>query len=149
MSDLVRTSIAMERELHDQLEDLLASGPFENRSEFFREMVRDRLVQQQWARDEEVLGTVTVVYDHNSRELSNKLVSLQHEVHSMILASTHVHLNHDLCAEVIIAKGTASAIQHFVDLVSQQRGVLHAALSMSTTGAQVSVTSISHHGHDH
>lgn len=138
----------MESELHEQLEELLAEGPFENRSEFFRELLRDRIVQREWAKGEEVLGTVTLVYDHNSRELSNKLVSLQHEVHDMILASTHVHLNHDLCAEVIIALGRAKKIERFVDSIQQQRGVLHAALSMSTTGGAEKPGGGRHHHHD-
>lgn len=138
----------MERDLHEQLEELLAEGPFENRSEFFRELVRDRIVQREWSKGESVLGTVTLVYDHNSRELSNKLTSLQHEVHDMILASTHVHLNHDLCAEVIIALGKAKKIVRFVDTLQQQRGVIHAALSMSTTaGAGNTSAQKNHHSH--
>lgn len=137
MSDLVRLSITMDSDLHTKLESLLGGGPYENRSEFIRDMIRCRLVEQEWDQDRDVLGTVTIIYDHHSGDVNRRLIDLQHEIHHTILASTHVHLNHDLCAEVIIAKGKASLIKSFADRVRQQRGILHTALSSSTLGEVV------------
>jgi len=149
MSELVRTSIAMERELYDRMEELLADGPFENRSEFIRDLVRERLVREEWDKNERVLGTVTIIYNHDTPDLTNRLVALQHEVHGMILASTHVHLDHCLCAEVIIALGEAGSIQRFAETIRQQRGVMHAALSTSTAGATLPMPSREGHTHFH
>ena len=107
---------------------------YKNRSEFFRDMVREQLVSRQWKQDELALGTVTLVYNHHLRRVGEKLTDVQHHHHEQVLAATHVHLSHDLCAEVIIIRGRASEIQHIADELRQQKGVLHAALSMSTVG---------------
>lgn len=134
MSDLVRMSITMDRELADRLDSLLEGGRNENRSEFIRDMIRCRLVEREWEQDQEVLGTITIVYDHHSSDVNRRLTHLQHEIHDSILATTHVHLTHELCAEVIIARGKASGIKQFADAVRQQKGILHTAFSPSTLG---------------
>jgi len=135
MSHLVRTSIAIEKPLYDQLERLVQSSGYRNRSEFVRDMIRERLVQRQWARDREVLGTITLVYDHHRRKLPEKLIDLQHHHHTHVLVTTHVHLSHDLCAEVILVRGRASLVRALADAMHRQKGVLTAELSMSGTGA--------------
>lgn len=137
MAELVRLSITMEQDLHEQLEEILQLHGYENRSEFIRDMIRTRLVEREWERDEEVVGTITMIYDHCKRDLAQKLTSYQHEEHDLILATTHVHLDHDMCAEVIIARGRASTIQRMADRIRQVRGVLHTQLSMSTIGGSV------------
>ncbi len=134
MSDLVRLSITMERDLHEQLQAIIEDEPFENRSAFLRNIIRNVLVQREWERDEDVIGTITLIFNHHSSDLNRRLTEHQHHHHDMILATTHVHLDREICAEVIIARGQASEIQRFTEQIRQQRGVLHTALSMSTTG---------------
>jgi CopG family nickel-responsive transcriptional regulator len=134
MSSLVRFSLSLEKALLDRLETLAGKRGYENRSEFVRDMIRDRLVDQEWRESGEVVGTITLVYDHHRRELSNRLTSLQHHHHDMIKATTHVHLDDDLCAEMIIARGAAGEISGLADELRRQKGVLHAALSLSSTG---------------
>lgn len=134
MSDLVRFSVSLEQPLFDRLEKLVAAGDYSNRSEYIRDMIRDRLVEQQWERNELAIGTITLVYDHHSRMLSEKLTDLQHDHHDEILASTHVHLSHDICVEMILMKGRADRIKTLADKLRQQRGVLHGTLSISSTG---------------
>jgi CopG family nickel-responsive transcriptional regulator len=145
MGSLVRTSLAIGKGLTEQLDSLMAASRCTNRSEFIRELVRERLVQKEWERDEEALGTVTLVYDHDRRELSRKLVSLQHGHEASVLAATHVHLDHHLCAEMIMARGRAADIRGLADLLGSQKGVLHAALSMSTTGKKLQPRQAHHH----
>ena len=137
MSDLVRMSITMDRDLSDQLDTLIGGSPNENRSEFIRDMIRCRLVEREWERDEEVLGTITIIYDHHAGDVTQRLTALQHELHDCILATTHVHLDRHICAEVIIAKGPAEVIKRFADAVRQQRGIIHTAFSPSTLGHQL------------
>jgi CopG family transcriptional regulator, nickel-responsive regulator len=137
MSDLVRTSVAIEKPLYDQLEKLVRKSGYRNRSEYVRDMIRERLVQRQWAKDEEVLGTITLVYDHHRRQLTGKLISLQHHHQAHVLVATHVHLSHNLCAEVILVRGRASLIRQLADAIHQQKGVLSTELSMSSTGAEL------------
>ena len=134
MPDLVRMTCSIERPLYEKMELMIRESHYTNRSEFVRDMVRDQAVAREWAGDQEALGTITLIYDHHLRQLTEKLTKVQHHHHKEILASTHVHLDEDICAEVIIARGHASAIRHIADELRKQRGVLHATLSMSTTG---------------
>jgi CopG family nickel-responsive transcriptional regulator len=78
-----------------------------------------------------------LIYDHHRRLLSEKLTELQHHHHDAILASTHVHLDAHMCAEVIIARGKAAEIEHVADELRRQKGVLHAELSVGSTGSRL------------
>jgi CopG family nickel-responsive transcriptional regulator len=137
MSQLRRFSIAIEEPLLDRLEGMVARSNYANRSEFIRDMLRERLVEEEWEGDADVVGTITLVYDHDTRELSKKLTRLQHHHHDLVLASTHVHLDEHMCAEMILAKGQAEEIREMADMLRQQKGVLHAALSVSSTGKKL------------
>ena len=137
MSDLVRQSFSLEQPLLDRLDQLVAQSRYTNRSEFLRDLIRDRLVEQAWEENEEALATVTLIYDHHAHDLSRKLTDLQHAYHGNVMATTHVHLDHHLCAEMIIMRGRAGEIRVLADQLRQQRGVLHAALAMSSTGKQL------------
>jgi len=137
MSDLVRLSISLEKPLLKQLGRLVKSSRYTNRSEFVRDMIRQQLVEQQWADDgQEVLGTITMVYDHHVRRLAEKLTDIQHH-HEAIIATTHIHLSHNICAEMIMLRGTAGQVRKIVDNLHKQRGVLHATLSMSSVSASL------------
>ena len=137
MSNLMRLSLSMEKALLDRLKKMVKNSKYANRSEFIRDMIRNRLVEHEWKHNQKVVGTITLVYDHHTRELNKKLTDLQHHHHSMILATTHVHLDEHMCTEMILAKGRANQIREIADLLRQQKGVLHAALSISATGKQL------------
>jgi CopG family nickel-responsive transcriptional regulator len=135
MADLVRLSLSLPQPLLERVEDLMRLQGYTNRSEFVRDTLRDMLVAHDWqSSQQEALGTVTLVYNHHIRQLSEKLVELQHDHYHAILAATHVHLDHDLCAEVILIRAPVAQIQKLADHLRQQKGVLHATLSLSSTG---------------
>lgn len=137
MSEIVRLSLSLEKPLLDRLEKLVKRSGYTNRSEFVRDMIRERLVEREWSEDQEVVGTITLVYDHHVTGLSDKLTDIQHHHHKVILTTTHVHLSHALCAEMILVRGRASEITRLADELRQKKGVLHAGLSTSTTGAHL------------
>jgi CopG family nickel-responsive transcriptional regulator len=137
MADLARLSFSVERPLADKLESLCRSAGYENRSEFIRDLIRARLVEETWRADQEAVGSITLVFDHHAHGLGERLTDLQHDHHDVILATTHVHLDHDLCAEVVICRGPASRLRSIADGLRQHKGVLHAALSMSSTGKEL------------
>lgn len=137
MSELVRISISLEDTLCENLEKMTIAAGYKNRSEYIRDMIRDRFVQDQWDNSDEVLGTVTIVYNHHQRELSERLNNIQHHNHDHVLAATHVHLTHELCAEMIMVRGRAESIRKLADTLRQQRGVLHSGLTMSSTCEQL------------
>ena len=97
MSDLARVSLSLEASLLDQLEKLARDNGYQNRSEFIRDLVRERMARAEWEGGREVLGTLTVIYNHHQRGLTEKLVTLQHHWGGHVLAATHVHLSHEVC----------------------------------------------------
>jgi CopG family transcriptional regulator, nickel-responsive regulator len=137
MSGVARLSFSIEEPLLERLEKLVRDGGYANRSEFIRDMIRDRLVEREWKQNEEAVGTVTLIYNHHRRGLTERLTHIQHHQHRVILASTHVHLDEELCVEVIVVKGRAFDIKKLADLLHQEKGVLHSALSVSSTGKRL------------
>lgn len=137
MSKLARLSFTIEVDLMKKMLRLMKRTHFKNRSEFIRDLIRSRLVELEWERDAEAIGTITLIYDHETRRLSDKLTQLQHKHHNAVLATTHVHLDDHLCAEMIMVKGRAHVIQDLSELLGQQKGVLHSSLSMGSTGKQL------------
>jgi CopG family nickel-responsive transcriptional regulator len=134
MSELVRVSFTIERELYDQLEAMLGAMPGANRSEFIRDLIRERIVHDAWKNNEEAVGTITLVFDHDTRDLAHKLTHLQHHHHDAILATTHVHLTEDLCAEMIMIRGRAAEIEALANDLRRHKGVLHADVSIGSSG---------------
>lgn len=149
MSELIRLSLSLEKPLYDQLERLVKQGEFANRSEFVRGMIREKLVNEQWQGDGETLATITMVYDHHAHKLSAKLIELQHNHHSNVLAATHVHLSEHMCAEMIMVRGEPSEIRHLADHMRQQKGVFHLALNMTSAGDHSGHSHPHTHEHDH
>lgn len=134
-SELERISISLESSLLRRMGTLMRRLRLTSRSEFLRDLIRQRLVENEWEQVREVVATITLVYNHHEHDLSARLTDLQHEHHDHILATTHVHLDRHLCAEVIILRGRSDKLTAFAELLRQQKGVLNAALAMSSTGA--------------
>lgn len=135
MTDLARFGISLDQRLLQQFDALIAAKGYVNRSEAIRDLIRGSLVEAQWSRDEvELVGTVTLVYDHHTRDLSDKLTEHQHSHHDAIISSLHVHLDAHNCLEVVVLKGQARVVQRIADELIGTKGVKHGKLVTSTTG---------------
>jgi CopG family nickel-responsive transcriptional regulator len=138
VSDLARIGVAIDSELLNRFDQLIGERGYTNRSEAFRDLIRDELVQKSWESAEtEVVGTVTLVYDHHVRMLNEKLTDMQHDHHKNILSTLHVHLDHDNCLEVLIVKGKAGTVQKIADALISTKGVKHGRLTLTTTGLEL------------
>lgn len=137
MPELERVSIAIDKPLLARLEKIMRAGGYTNRSEFIRDIVRDQIVERDWQEDREALATVTLLYKHDQRGLCDKLTDMQHHHHKEILFSSHVHLDEEHCAEIIVLRGRASRLAHVADELKKEKGVLHAVLSISSTGRRL------------
>jgi CopG family nickel-responsive transcriptional regulator len=136
LGQLSRIGVAIDSDLLSSFDRLIADRGYTNRSEAFRDLIRDELVQKSWQSVEsEVIGTVTIVYDHHVRLLSEKLTDMQHEHHKSILSTVHVHLDHDNCLEVLLVRGKAKEVQRIADALISTKGVKHGGLTITTTGA--------------
>ncbi|MCK9461731.1 MAG: nickel-responsive transcriptional regulator NikR [Proteobacteria bacterium] len=134
MGKLTRFSVSIESELLERFLRISDERGWENRSEAVRHLMREALVREEWSGSDEIVGTITLVYDHHKRELTERLTSIQHDHHDAVLAATHIHLDHDNCLEMIAVKGTASVVQEIADALIGSRGVKHGTLTATTTG---------------
>ena len=138
MGGLSRIGVAIDFDLLDKFDRLIAQRGYTNRSEAFRDMIRDELVEKAWESPEShVVGTVTLVYDHHVRLLSEKLTSIQHDYHHAILSTLHVHLDHDHCLEVLVVRGRAADVRAVADALISAKGVKHGRLTITTSGADL------------
>ena len=141
MAELSRIGVAIDSNLLAKFDRFIRKQGYTNRSEAFRDLIRDRLVASATeAPGTKAVGTITLIYDHHSRLLPEKLMNVQHEHHDSIISTTHAHLDHDTCLEVIIVRGTAREIQALADLLIGTKGVQHGRLVMSTPATYVSKT---------
>ena len=138
MSELVRFGISMNEQLLEVFDKKIVSQGYANRSEAVRDLIRNRLVEMEWEdENQEVAGTITLVYDHHVRGLSNLLTELQHNWHDMILSTTHVHLDHHNCLEVLVLKGPAGQAREVADKLVSVKGVKHGQLTITSTGQEL------------
>lgn len=135
MSDLCRIGVAIDEDLLGQFDGMLARKGYSNRSEAFRDLIRDALVREETTDPErEAVGTLTLVYDHHVRQLADKLTDMQHDHFREIISTLHVHMDHDNCLEVLVLRGRAGAIRRIADKLVSTKGVKHGRLTLTTAG---------------
>jgi CopG family transcriptional regulator, nickel-responsive regulator len=138
MADLVRFGVSIPDDLLDKFDVLIAEKGYTNRSEAIRDLIRDRLVEDEWSASEhEVVGTVTVVYNHEQSDLAQKLTQIQHRKHELVISSLHVHLDQHNCLEVLVIRGRSDDVKKVGQLLISTRGVKHGKITMTTTGQEL------------
>jgi CopG family nickel-responsive transcriptional regulator len=141
MSEIVRFSVSLEGELLEQFDRYCQEQHCATRSEAIRQLLREKLTHRDWEADEqEVAGTLTLVYDHHRPQLRDRLIEVQHEHTDMVVATLHAHLAHDLCLEVIVLRGRAGLLRSLAAEITGLKGIYRGELVMAS-GA--------HHGHPH
>ena len=135
MKSLIRFGVSIEKNLLDKFEEFIVSKGYVNRSEAIRDLIRDRLVSDVLAdKNVESIGTLTLVYRHDVRELSDKLNEIQHHHHHIIISTTHIHLDEHNCLEVLILRGKTKQVQAIADKLLSIKNVRHGKLTCTTTG---------------
>lgn len=138
MKKLVRFGVSLDHHLLDNFDRLIAGKNYATRSEALRDLIRDNLVGQEWDENKDTVGTITLVYDHHVRDLTEKLTDIQHDYQRLILSAMHVHLDHDHCLEVLAVRGKGREIKKVADRLIATKGVKHGKLTMTTTGKGLS-----------
>ena len=134
-NDLMRFSVAMPEDLLVRFDRLVARrGLAKNRSD----LVRDALVEEECATPgAEVMGTLTIVFDHHASDLQEKLHAIQHEYFESIVSSMHVHRDEHNCLEVIVLRGETGLVQDIANLILGTKGVKNGRLVVTTTGQYI------------
>jgi CopG family transcriptional regulator, nickel-responsive regulator len=134
MSELIRFGVSLEKELLEKFDSKIKKENYTNRSNAIADMIREKLIEQEWLEDKEITGVVNIVFDHHKRDLQNNLTNIQHEHHHLIISSQHIHLDHDYCFEIIVVKGKPTELKALCSKLKSAKGVKHAKLNMATTG---------------
>jgi CopG family nickel-responsive transcriptional regulator len=134
---IVRFGVSLPQNLITPFDDLIRQKEYPNRSEAIRDMIRQKLVQEEIEQDEAVVGVLHLLYDHHTRELTDHLTGVQHDHHDWIISATHVHLDHHNCLEVILMRGKASDIKRLSDRMLATKGVKHGQLYLTSTGKNI------------
>jgi len=134
----VRWCISLPEELDSKLSELLLRRGYSNRSEAVRDFIRDALVEDAWKKNEgELVGILSLVYDHKVRALSDKLTGIQHHYHHAIISTLHIHLDEHNCLEVLILRSRAPEIQDIANSLISVRGVKHGKLLITSGGKEL------------
>jgi CopG family nickel-responsive transcriptional regulator len=150
MGILRRIGVALDSDLLQQFDQWMGRRGYTNRSEAFRDLIRDRLVGERTATANAiVVGTVTLIYDHEAHGVGEKLTQLQHEHHELVVSTCHAHLDHDSCLEVLIVHGKSAAVEHFANQLIALKGVQHGHLVKTVPAQALAVPAEKEHKHPH
>jgi CopG family nickel-responsive transcriptional regulator len=155
MGDISRFGVSVEDDLLASFDRLIEARGYSNRSEAIRDLMRDALVKERLegpAKGARVLGSLTLVYDHNAHDLTEKMAQLQHDHHGLVVSVLHVHVSHDDCMEVIVLRGKAREVQSLADSLVSLKGVKHGRLFVTVASSEISgrdETSLPAHTHLH
>jgi len=143
MNKLIRFGISMEEQLLHQFDHLITQQGYTNRSEAVRDIVRDKLVEESVETEHgNVFGALVFIYDHHKRELEKSLSNLQHNFFHNIISTSHVHVDHDHCLEVVLLKGNAKVLKNIAEKLLSFKGVKHGRLTLTTA-----LQEHAHHNH--
>lgn len=135
MGRTIRFGVSLDSDLLEKFDALCDDRCYQTRSEAIRDLIRNTLVQQEWEdTDREIAGTLTIVYDHHKSDLAQRLTEIQHDQHTIIITSLHVHLDHHNCLEVLVLKGPGADVRTLSQRLISTKGVKHGKLSLTTTG---------------
>jgi CopG family transcriptional regulator, nickel-responsive regulator len=137
MSKLVRFGVSLEKTLLDKFDRYIGERNYSNRSEALRDLIRQDLIKKEWREGKDVAGAITLIYDHHSKGLLNKITDIQHDYEKLIISTQHVHLGHENCLEIVAVKGNPRDVQKLADTLQSIKGVKHGTLSMSSTGKDI------------
>ena len=138
MSEVRRFGVSIDEKLLEQFDKLIELKRYMNRSEAIRDLIRASLVETRAENDdEEMVGTITLVFDHHVHDLAEKLTEQQHAHNDKIISALHVHLDAHNCLEVLVVRGKARDVKQIADELLGVKGVKHGKLVITTTGEEL------------
>ena len=134
MSGLSRFGVSLEEDLLQAFDLIIGGQGYQNRSEAIRDLIRDHLIQKKVGKgDEEVVGVISLLYDHRTHHLSDVLADMQHKASVMVNASLHIHLDAHNCLEVVVVRGSANKVHEVAGKLIATKGVQNGRLITTTT----------------
>lgn len=129
--NVIRFGVSIEKEVLDLLDNYIEENKFPNRSQALRHLIKKVEVESRQNSDKIVGGSITLSFDHHKRELLDKITEIQHQFHHVILCTQHIHLDHDMCMEIVALKGQASVLRELADELNTIKGIIHGDLTIT------------------
>lgn len=136
MDNLIRFGVSLHESLLEKFDSFIESHQYKSRSEAIRDIIRDKILGDSWSREKNCCGVISIVYDHHQRNLLDRLTNVQHDESDVILSSTHIHIDHHHCLEVIIVKGKTDRVKRLSDRLISLKGVLHGSFNKAPMGSE-------------
>jgi CopG family nickel-responsive transcriptional regulator len=129
-----RVGVSFEPELLSKFDKLIKKKGYDSRSEAVRDLVRKAIIESEVQTVKgNVIGTITIIYDHEIGDVTNKLLHLQHHHHAEISSTTHIHMDEHMCLEVLVVRGKATNVKSLSDNIKSIKGVKHGDLVITKT----------------
>jgi CopG family transcriptional regulator, nickel-responsive regulator len=138
---IARFGVSIPYDLIRTFDKYIREREYNSRSEAIRDLIREKLIEQEWKKEfegQKVVGVITYVFDHHKRELVDSIIDIQHHFPDHVIVSQHVHLDHHNCLEVVIVSGESNALRNLTYKLKALKGVKHCQLTMTTTGTGLS-----------
>ncbi len=133
MDNTKRFGVSVPPDLLEKFDEKIDEKMYTNRSEAIRDLIRDFLVEEKWKEtDEEVYGSLTIIFDHEKKGISDKLTEMEHQDHTHIVSTMHIHLDKHNCMETMAIKGKPKDIKQIADKLISTKGVKHGKLMMTS-----------------
>lgn len=138
MSEITRFGVSINENLLNAFDELIEKEKYNNRSDAIRDLIREKLVMASWKDDDkDVVGTITIIYDHHSSDITENLVHIQHDDYKSVISTTHIHLDEHNCLEVLIVNGKSGKIKNIAENLLRAKGVKHGKLTMTVKGDEL------------
>ncbi len=127
---IARIGVSLPKNLLEEFDAVILNRGYSSRSEAIRDAIRNYILEYKWMEREEgeVVGVVNVIYNHNVKGVNDSIINLQHEFHDIITTTLHIHLNSEMCLEMILVRGDMKEIKRLVDRISSTKGVINVKL---------------------
>jgi CopG family nickel-responsive transcriptional regulator len=127
-----RFTISLDEALAAAFDELIKDRGYATRSEAVRDILRGHLQRSHEQRDAKgsCVANLSYVYNHHERELSERLIRIQHMHHDLTISTMHAHLDHDQCIETVLLKGPVHEVRQFAQQIITERGVRHGQLNL-------------------
>ena len=134
MEKITRFGVSIEPMLLKKFDKVIKKKGYTNRSEAIRDLIRKNLINEMNLNLKvKSIATLTILYDHHMGSLTDKLLDLQHKHTGEILVSSHVHIDHNNCLEVIVLKGLTLHIKELADEIKSLKGIKHGELVITNS----------------
>jgi CopG family nickel-responsive transcriptional regulator len=137
MGKLIRFGVSMDTDLISRFDRLIEGEGYVNRSEAIRDLIRERLVEEEWEEEEEVCGGILLVYDHHKHHLTEKITEIQHQFYKLVISTQHIHMDRDNCMEMISVRGKAKEIHKFFNKLRATTGIKQCNIIKATVGDRI------------